>query len=741
MPSLFQKISARFSATLKAARGAIVELYPTFYSNNRRLKGNPIAFQKLLQEAKGWVFACLRVIAEEMGNINIHLYKVQSNGDSKEITDHSLLDIFYSPNDYQTYFEFIEMMSMHMGLTGNAFILLDDGNGKGIQKKGDQPTKMWLLEPDRIVPMRKPLPEFIAGYEYTPEKSLGSADEKVIYQPWQILHIKDPNPNDIYMGMGPTQAASDAIDADNYMREYQRSSFRHMALPGQTFKMTTNNEDRRRILSEMFRDRYEGAGNGYRSLILPSDLDPTKLDFSAKDWNWEPQRIAVRDEILAQFGVPHVALGLGAGENLNRATADMTDYVFARRTIKPKMKRLIAYFNDKLAPLYGDDLVLDFDNPVPEDRAVDIQEYTAALAGSGWMTVNEVRDKQGLEPIEGGDVILQASGSVPFGTLPPASAAEEDLHTDTEEDQTKKGHKEFKKKSIVLHGQNRKSMSRMKSAEELTHAISAKILEALNTRKEVTPREANQIRHNEMIALALSYEPKVMADMKSYTEGMIARILSALPKSRSVKAKKPLGMNVDAVLDEDTEVNAIYDSLNKTLSTLAASQGVAIGKYLKIDYSFSKTSQEAVDKSVKLMARKYNEETQAALKDELQQAFDNGEGLAEITSRIQTNIGVWSDTTRATRVARTETVRTANAANIDAFQQAGVTQKVWFTNDPCEFCEPLDGKIVGIDENYFGEGDSITGANGGILSNDYSDVGAPPLHPNCKCGVVPYVES
>ena len=59
----------------------------------------------------------------------------------------------------------------------------------------------------------------------------------------------------------------------------------------------------------------------------------------------------------------------------------------------------------------------------------------------------------------------------------------------------------------------------------------------------------------------------------------------------------------------------------------------------------------------------------------------------------------------------------------------------------CWACWPMQGKIVDLDKNFFNQGDSVTFGDGDskiTMKLDYEDVGAPPLHPNCRCVLVPW---
>ena len=56
----------------------------------------------------------------------------------------------------------------------------------------------------------------------------------------------------------------------------------------------------------------------------------------------------------------------------------------------------------------------------------------------------------------------------------------------------------------------------------------------------------------------------------------------------------------------------------------------------------------------------------------------------------------------------------------------------------CEFCAVMDGVKIRTADNFLPAGQRLEGAEGGGLSSKF-DVGHPPLHPNCRCVVVPGV--
>lgn len=49
----------------------------------------------------------------------------------------------------------------------------------------------------------------------------------------------------------------------------------------------------------------------------------------------------------------------------------------------------------------------------------------------------------------------------------------------------------------------------------------------------------------------------------------------------------------------------------------------------------------------------------------------------------------------------------------------------------------MNGKVIGLKENYFNQGDVFEGDNRRTVKLDYSDVQGPSLHGNCRCVLLP----
>ena len=152
--------------------------------------------------------------------------------------------------------------------------------------------------------------------------------------------------------------------------------------------------------------------------------------------------------------------------------------------------------------------------------------------------------------------------------------------------------------------------------------------------------------------------------------------------------------------------------------------------------------QAFIDNHAYEFARAIGEESAQKLQDAMATGLANGESIPELQRRIAGIYDGWEGW-RGERIARTESARALEAGQEQSWRESGVVAaKVWDANgDACPFCLDMDGKILelggafftvdGPDQTVDFEGKEIT------LPHNYTDVMAPPLHPNCRCTLQP----
>ena len=136
------------------------------------------------------------------------------------------------------------------------------------------------------------------------------------------------------------------------------------------------------------------------------------------------------------------------------------------------------------------------------------------------------------------------------------------------------------------------------------------------------------------------------------------------------------------------------------------------------------------------------------LKQLLGNALEQGLSPGQLTRQIQGWALERGDESRAIKwraetIARTEASRALNMGQRTAWKEMGVQRMRWLVApNPCEFCAAMRDKTSQhIDEPFLTVGQTMKGSKGGTMVADYATVREPPLHPNCKCTLVPIVSN
>lgn len=203
----------------------------------------------------------------------------------------------------------------HLELTGNCYWLLD-----GVTTDMSPLRAIYPLNPGRtrVKLDKSSFPYKISHHEYT-------LDGKVYrFEPYQILHIKYPDPNDQFVGIGIVQTIPVWIDSDNYAMDYNRRFFQNGANIGLYVQSETNVEGNIERIKRGIRDTYGGVENAHKIPVLPKGAKLEHTGLTQRDMDFEKLTAATRDRILAAFRVSKTILGT-AESDTNRATAETAD--------------------------------------------------------------------------------------------------------------------------------------------------------------------------------------------------------------------------------------------------------------------------------------------------------------------------------------------------------------------------------------------------------------------------------
>lgn len=157
--------------------------------------------------------------------------------------------------------------------------------------------------------------------------------------------------------------------------------------------------------------------NGTKICSLPGDSDFKQISMSSTDMQFLESRKFQVDEICRFFGVNSSFVFSGSSTNYKDAEQAYTN--FLTFTLNPYLKRIESEFCRKLVPRkFCCKRVFRFDRS--DIYALDLQskaEYYKKMQEIGAMTTNEIRRKENLPSVEGGDTPLVSANLLPLDTI------------------------------------------------------------------------------------------------------------------------------------------------------------------------------------------------------------------------------------------------------------------------------------------------------------------------------------
>ena len=688
---------------------------------------------KLLEANKEWVYRNNDVIAQEVSKIEFELYQVGLEGGEiayREVDQHPLLDALDRFNSATTKSDAIYTTQSHKKLTGDAFWLLDK-NGKAIQN-------IYTLPPDKIeLKLGDPTQtngKLVESYEY--KDVIDGKKIEQVYQPDQIIHFKKPNPRNQFRGYGAVEAMAETIDHDNLASSTQGKFFKQGAIGN--FILSTDSkltQEQIKRLNAEFRAGLTGFKNAFKLMILGGGLKPTNIGYSNKDLQFLDLLEWYRDKIMIAFGNTKASLGIV--DDVNRASFDGSHIGWLSGTVKPDMDSIVNTLNEFLVPMFGDNLILGYKNPIPEDRTNDITE-AVQLKGAGIIMINEARNLLGYEEVDGGN-IFAPTGAV---STPNGDNNGED---DNNKKQFKRVYRKLKVKSLpsgiahfdikpVLRAHGVFTQRQVnRDFKEAVKPLVRKMLKDSKGKSETSEPLHHQFTNDQVMAYYQKQIHIVDVLEKRFYENVL-RILQKIQNSalhnleteigtikslrKSIAANKALFSPMDIKLE--SELNLLPLLMQEV--TLAGQEAYRL---IGADDVYIPFVSETVKQNVTKFTDSMIATDQQVLTDIIRGGIDEGKSVPEIRQVIQDKFGQYTKG-QAERITRTEVLRAGALATEDAFIQSSVVvAKQWLVAPGADAeCMRYSGKIVKLKGNFY-ESD-----------NEFQD-GNPPIHPNCRCVLIP----
>jgi HK97 family phage portal protein len=357
------------------------------------------------------VYACVRILAETMASLPLVVYQRRADGGKDKVTDHWLYRLMAKrPNRFQNPFEWREMLQGHLALRGNAYNqIITNTRGEIIE--------LMPIHPDRVKIELLPSGE----YRYRVTDRAGT---EVILPRGEVWHLRGLS-SDGLMGMSPIELARENLGMALAAQDYGARFFANDAKPTGgwiEFPGSFKDSEAKKVFRESYQQAQSGANRG-KVLVLENGMKFHEVGVTNKDAQFLELRKFQITDVARLFRVPPHMIA-----DLDRATfsnIEQQSLEFVMHTMTPWAERWEASIESELL-LEGDDIEIEFDfaNLMRGDAASRSSYYQSGIQ-NGWLTRNEARIAENLNPIDGLDQPLRPLNMV-------EEDAAEDLEIDTQ---------------------------------------------------------------------------------------------------------------------------------------------------------------------------------------------------------------------------------------------------------------------------------------------------------------------
>lgn len=389
-------LSGIFKARDKPTNATAGSAYRFLFGNST--SGKAVTERSAMQMTA--VYSCVRILAEAVAGLPLHLYRYTDTGGKEKAIDHPLYALLHDePNPEMTSFVFRETLMTHLLLWDNAYAQIIR-NGKG------EVVALYPLMPNRMVVDCDEHGQLYYTYYRGQDEAIRNKDTAVILQPSDVLHIPGLG-FDGLVGYSPIAMAKNAIGMAIACEEYGAKFFANGATPGGILEHPGTIKDPQRV-RESWQSTFGGSGNANKVAVLEEGMKYTPISISPEQAQFLETRKFQINEIARIFRIPpHM---VGDLEKSNFSNIEQQSLEFVKYTLEPwlvrweqSMIRALVSHSEKAAYF----IKFNVDGLLRGDYQSRMNGYSIGRQ-NGWMSTNDIRELENLDRIpaeEGGAAV------------------------------------------------------------------------------------------------------------------------------------------------------------------------------------------------------------------------------------------------------------------------------------------------------------------------------------------------
>lgn len=372
------------------------------------------------------VYACVTLIANDIGKLRQRLMKLEADGIWKETTSPAFSPVLKKPNNYQNHVQFKQWWETSKLINGNAYGL----------KRRDQRglvIGIYILDPCRVLPL---ITDDGSIYYQLSNDNLNRIGDGVTVPADDIIHDRMNCLFHPLVGVSPLYAAAQAACQSLKMQSDSSTFFENGARPGGILSAPGAISDETAARLKAHWDANYTGKNAGRVAVVGDDLKFQQMKMSATDSQLIEQFKLTAEMICTAFHVPPSKVGVNTATT--GTTAEQENQKYYSDCIQVLAEEYEACMDDglDLPDRYG--VELDVDGLLRMDMGKLVETLSAGVKGSV-MTPNYALRRLNQPAVEGGDTIYMQQQNYslealsrrdaqadPFatGTTAPAATAE-----------------------------------------------------------------------------------------------------------------------------------------------------------------------------------------------------------------------------------------------------------------------------------------------------------------------------
>ena len=347
------------------------------------------------------VWGCANLISGTISSLPFEVHRTDG-GMTGVDAGHPLHSVIYeSPNYDQTALDFWDYICLSLEMWGNAYAR--------VERSGGRVVALYPIQPEAVSVSRSDAG--VLKYRWSQD---GRFFERIDRD---VLHIRGPG-GDPLGGMSTLkfgrEAFATALAADRAAGGLFKNGLRPSGVIGIKEWLTP---EQRELTDKRLVEKYAGAVNSGRPFVAEGGMTYQHISMNPDDAQMLESRQFGIEEICRFFGVPPVMIGHAGASTAWPTSVEQQMIAFQVYTLRRRIKRIEqAVAKQLLSPedrAAGVSVRFNLDALLRGDSASRSAFYVA-MTGIGGMTINEIRARENLPPVDGGDTPRTQMQNVPI---------------------------------------------------------------------------------------------------------------------------------------------------------------------------------------------------------------------------------------------------------------------------------------------------------------------------------------